>query len=80
MARTTRGGGFQVAYVTAYNQDAVRAFRSAALDYLLKSLDTVDLIAAVKRAETATQIQSQQPDNLSQEAVAKPTPAQRRQP
>ena len=65
MARTTRGGGFQVAYVTACHLDAVRAFRSAPLDYLLKPLDTVDLIAAVKRAETATQIQSQQPDNLS---------------
>ncbi len=56
---------FQVVFVTAYNQYAVRAFRFSALDYLLKPVDTVDLIAAVKRAETTTQIQSQQLDILS---------------
>lgn len=57
---------FQVVFVTAYNQYAVRAFRFSALDYLLKPVDTVDLIAAVKRAETATQIQPQQLDIMRQ--------------
>ena len=45
---------FQVVFVTAYNQYAVRAFRFAALDYLLKPVDSVDLIAAVRRAEQAS--------------------------
>lgn len=44
---------FQVVFVTAYNQYAVRAFRYAALDYLLKPVDTVDLVKAVQRAEQA---------------------------
>ena len=57
---------FQVVFVTAYNQYAVRAFRFSALDYLLKPVDTVDLIAAVKRAETTTLIQPQQLDIMRQ--------------
>lgn len=42
---------FQVVFVTAYDQYAVRAFRFAALDYLLKPVDTVDLVKTVNRAE-----------------------------
>ena len=42
---------FQVIFVTAYNQYAVQAFRFSALDYLLKPVDTVDLVKAVRRAE-----------------------------
>ncbi len=42
---------FQVIFVTAYDQYAVRAFRFSALDYLLKPVDTVDLVKAVRRAE-----------------------------
>ena len=44
---------FQVVFVTAYNQYALQAFRYAALDYLLKPVDTVDLVKAVQRAEQA---------------------------
>ena len=44
---------FQVVFVTAYNQYAVQAFRFAALDYLLKPVDTVDLVNSVRRAEQA---------------------------
>lgn len=44
---------FQVVFVTAYDQYAVQAFRFAALDYLLKPVDTVDLVKAVQRAEQA---------------------------
>lgn len=57
---------FRVVFVTAYSQYAVRAFRFSALDYLLKPVDTVDLLAAVKRAETASQIQPQQLDIMRQ--------------
>ena len=46
---------FQIVFVTAYDQYAIRAFRFSALDYLLKPVDTVDLVNAVKRAEQATQ-------------------------
>jgi two-component system, LytTR family, response regulator len=46
---------FQVVFVTAYDQYAVRAFRFSALDYLLKPVDTVDLVNAVRRAEQASQ-------------------------
>jgi two-component system LytT family response regulator len=42
---------FQVIFVTAYNQYAVQAFRFAALDYLLKPVDTIDLVKSVGRAE-----------------------------
>lgn len=42
---------FQVVFVTAYDQYAVRAFRFAALDYLLKPVDTIDLVKTVNRAE-----------------------------
>lgn len=45
---------FHLVFVTAYNQYAVRAFRFSALDYLLKPIDTVDLVNAVRRAEQAT--------------------------
>lgn len=46
---------FQVIFVTAYNQYAVQAFRFAALDYLLKPVDTIDLVKSVGRAEQAVQ-------------------------
>ena len=52
---------FQVIFVTAYNQYAVQAFRFAALDYLLKPVDTADLLQAVRRVE-----QHRVPDRAAQ--------------
>lgn len=49
---------FQVVFVTAYDQYAVRAFRFSALDYLLKPVDTIDLVNAVRRAEQVSQTAS----------------------
>ncbi|QIP17069.1 response regulator transcription factor [Spirosoma aureum] len=46
---------FQVIFVTAYNQYAVQAFRFAALDYLLKPVDTIDLVKSIGRAEQIVQ-------------------------
>ena len=46
---------FQVVFITAYDQYAVRAFRFSALDYLLKPVDTIDLVNAVRRAGQAHQ-------------------------
>ncbi|CAN5670588.1 LytTR family DNA-binding domain-containing protein [soil metagenome] len=57
---------FHIVFVTAYDQYAVRAFRFSALDYLLKPIDTVDLIATVRRAENTTRINPQQLELMRQ--------------
>jgi two-component system LytT family response regulator len=41
---------FEVIFVTAYNEYAVRAFRYSALDYLLKPVNIEELTAAVAKA------------------------------
>jgi len=43
---------FAVIFVTAYNQHAIKAFKFNALDYLLKPVDTSDLVSAVERVHT----------------------------
>lgn len=57
---------FHIVFVTAYDQYAVRAFRFSALDYLLKPIDTVDLTATIRRAETTARINPQQLDLMRQ--------------
>lgn len=42
---------FNVVFITAYNQHAVKAFRFNALDYLVKPVDKDELINAVNKAE-----------------------------
>ena len=42
---------FEIIFVTAYDQYAVRAFRLNAIDYLLKPVDTKDLLEAIKRVK-----------------------------
>ncbi len=42
---------FQVIFVTAYDQYAIKAFKYAALDYLLKPIDLQELRSAVERAK-----------------------------
>lgn len=41
---------FEVIFVTAYDQYAIRAIRFSALDYLLKPIDSRELVNAVERA------------------------------
>ncbi|AYL95828.1 LytR/AlgR family response regulator transcription factor [Mucilaginibacter celer] len=43
--------GFQVIFTTAYNQYAIKAFKFNAVDYLIKPIDTDDLMAAVLRVQ-----------------------------
>ncbi|MBB1284427.1 response regulator transcription factor [Flavisolibacter sp. BT320] len=42
---------FDVIFTTAYDQFAIKAFKFAALDYLLKPIDADELVAAVQRYE-----------------------------
>jgi two-component system, LytTR family, response regulator len=42
---------FSIIFITAYNQYALKAFRFNALDYLVKPIDSTDLIEAVAKAE-----------------------------
>ena len=42
---------FQVIFITAYNQYAVKAFKYSAVDYLLKPIDIEEFVAAVNRVE-----------------------------
>lgn len=57
---------FEVIFVTAYNQFAIKAFKVNAIDYLLKPINIVELINAVKKIaeriegkQTVSQIQIQ---------------------
>lgn len=40
---------FEVIFVTAYNEHAIKAFRYSAIDYLLKPVDISELVAAVNK-------------------------------
>lgn len=42
---------FKVIFITGYEDFAIRAFRFSAIDYLLKPLDSKELVDAVKKAE-----------------------------
>src|SRR5215216_5226794 len=42
---------FKVIFITGYEDFAIRAFRFSAIDYLLKPLNSSDLVEAVKKAE-----------------------------
>ena len=45
---------FEVIFVTAYNQYAIKAIKFSALDYLLKPIDVEELVCAVKRVAEKT--------------------------
>jgi two-component system LytT family response regulator len=46
---------FKVIFITAYEKFAVRAFRFAAVDFLLKPVNPEELASAVRRADTLVQ-------------------------
>lgn len=50
---------FQVIFVTAYDQHAIRAFEFSAVDYLLKPIDIDRLKEAVERVVSSMELQSQ---------------------
>jgi two-component system, LytTR family, response regulator len=47
---------FGIIFITAYDKYAVKAFRYSALDYLLKPVDTIDLVTAVRKAEQYSRV------------------------
>lgn len=57
---------FQVIFITAYDQYAVKAFKYSAIDYLLKPIDTDDLVKAVHKAIESVKNKSH---NLKLEAL-----------
>lgn len=46
---------FKIIFITAYDQYAIKAFRCSAIDYLLKPVDTDELVEAVQKAENLVQ-------------------------
>lgn len=52
---------FEVVFITAYNQYAIKAFKYNAIDYLLKPVDIDELITALNKAKAASN-QMKQPD------------------
>lgn len=55
---------FSLIFVTAYNEFALKAFRFSALDYLLKPLNIIQLVEAVRKAEKRQRIDQRQLDLL----------------
>lgn len=66
---------FSLIFVTAYDRFAIKAFKYSALDYLLKPIDTSELLAAVNKVEKK-QTSSRQIQHLRQQYshAAKPLP------
>ena len=60
---------FEVVFVTAYNQFAIKAFKVNAIDYLLKPINIIELINAVKKI--AERIKNRQPASQLQEQKLK---------
>ena len=57
---------FQLVFTTAYSEFAIRAFKYSAVDYLLKPIDPVELVNAVKRAAVRPKRQDPALENLKQ--------------
>lgn len=55
---------FNIIFVTAYNQFAIKAFRFSALDYLVKPFEVNDLVDAVVKAEKKQQPSTAQLETL----------------
>ena len=48
---------FQVIFVTGFNNYAIQAFKFCALDYLLKPVDTKELVEAVEKAQQQIELE-----------------------
>ena len=70
---------FQLIFITAHNKYAIHAFRCAAIDFLLKPVDPLQLKEAIDRAEKQIQQQilAQQVSILLHHQQQKPSPDQK---
>ncbi len=58
---------FSLIFVTAYDKFAVKAFKYSALDYILKPIETEELIAAVSKVEKHQRTNLEQVNHLKQQ-------------
>jgi two-component system, LytTR family, response regulator len=58
---------FSLIFVTAYDKFAVKAFKYSALDYILKPIETEELIAAVTKVEKHRQTNLEQINHLKKQ-------------
>lgn len=58
------GVSFSLVFVTAYDKFALKAFRYSAVDYLLKPIDTQELVQAVQRVENSRKTAPEQIQHL----------------
>lgn len=58
------GVSFSLVFVTAYDKFALKAFRYSAVDYLLKPIDTQELIQSVERVEKQQKTAPEQLEHL----------------
>jgi two-component system, LytTR family, response regulator len=63
---------FCIIFITAYNQYALKAFRFNALDYLVKPVDTDELIEAISKAQRSIKPTSAQLDLLQKQLRGQP--------
>ncbi len=56
---------YELIFTTAYENYAIRAFKAQAVDYLLKPIDTDELVAAVKNATARIETKKANSDNIS---------------
>ena len=63
---------FAVIFITAYNSYAIKAFKFNALDYLVKPIDTNDLVDAVARVQKNQSITNSQLNVLQRQLQGEP--------
>lgn len=61
-----------IIFITAYNQFAIKAFKFNAVDYLVKPVDTTELINAVERVPLKTLPDPAQMNNLQKQLGGEP--------
>jgi len=59
---------FEVVFVTAYNDYAIKALKAAAIDYLMKPMDVDELISAVNKVKN--KLKEKNPESLEKSALA----------
>ncbi len=63
---------FSIIFITAYNQFAIKAFKFNAVDYLVKPIDTKDLIEAVIRVQKMNTVNNNQLNLLQKQVQGEP--------